>query len=202
MDQTAARQALGIGTGQMVLTYTGVLDYTHDLGPAIRALGATHRTDIELHVVGDGQRAAEYRRLADQAGARVIFHGRVPHREVPGWIAVADACLAPYDTAVFSSGELGYATMKIPEYLSVGRAVVSVPSGRVTSLVSHGDTGFLFPNELGNWMSFLAEMPSRDRLHEIGKAAAATTLQSWDDTASAYLALCQQQLRSVPQERE
>ena len=202
MDQTAARQALGIGTGPTVLTYIGVLDFTHNLEPAIRALGATRRTDIELHVVGDGQRAAEYRRLADQAGAHVIFHGRVPHRDVPGWIAAADACLAPYDTAVFSSGELGYATMKIPEYLSVGRAVVSVPSGRVTSLVSHGDTGFLFPNELGNWMSFLAEMPSRDRLHEIGKAAAATTLQSWDDTASAYLALCQQQLRSVPQERE
>ena len=202
IDQTAARQALGIGTGQMVLTYTGVLDYTHDLEPAIRALGATHRTDIELHVVGDGQRAAEYRRLADQAGAGVIFHGRVPHHDVPAWIAAADVCLAPYDTAVFSSGELGYATMKIPEYLSVGRAVVSVPSGRVRTLVSHGETGFLFANELGNWMTFLSEIPSRDRFREMGKAAAATTLQSWDDTAKAYLALCQERLRLIPQDRE
>lgn len=202
MEQSVARRALGIGADRMVLTYIGVLDYTHNLEPVIRALGAFCNAAIELHVVGDGQRAAEYRRLAGQTRANVVFHGRVPHHEVPTWIAAADACLAPYDTAVFSSGELGYATMKIPEYLSVGRAVVSVPSGRVKTLVRHGETGFLFNNVLDNWMSFLSNIPPRDRFHEMGQAAAATRLQSWDDTAAAYLALCQVRLPPASPERE
>lgn len=193
-DQREARSALAIGNDRTVLTYVGVLDFTHNLEPAIRALGASGRPEIELHVVGDGQRAAEYRQLAAAVDARVHFHGRVPHTEVPAWIAAADVCLAPYDASAFASGELGYATMKIPEYLSVGRAVASVPSGRVTSLVRHGATGFLFANDVSHWASFLAELPPRGRLHEMGRAAAATRLQSWDDTADAYLAHCRKLL--------
>ena len=41
------------------------------------------------------------------------------------------------------SGELGYSTMKVPEYLSAGRPVVTVPSGRLPDLVRDGETGFL-----------------------------------------------------------
>ena len=119
-------------TRRPVLLYVGVLDFTHNLAPAITALGSGRLPNLELHVVGDGQRAAEYRKLAQETGANVRFHGRVPHGQVPQWIAASDLCLAPYDSSAFASGELGYATMKIPEYLSAGRAVVSVPSGRVS----------------------------------------------------------------------
>jgi glycosyltransferase involved in cell wall biosynthesis len=80
--------------------------------------------------------------------------------------------------------------MKIPEYLSAGRAVVSVPSGRVSLLVHDGVTGFLFKNESSNWAKFLRELPARTRLQEMGQAAAATRLQSWDDTANSYFEHC------------
>ena len=130
-DQGAARNALGIDNATTALLYVGVLDFTHNLAPAITALGSGRLPNLELHVVGDGQRASEYRKLAQETGANVRFHGRVPHGQVPQWIAASDLCLAPYDSSAFASGQLGYATMKIPEYLSAGRAVVSVPSGRV-----------------------------------------------------------------------
>jgi glycosyltransferase involved in cell wall biosynthesis len=194
-DQVAARQSLGIDSGVTVLLYVGVLDFTHNLAPAITALGSGRLPKLELHVVGDGQRAAEYRKLAAETGANVRFHGRVPHDQVPQWIAASDLCLAPYDASAFASGELGYATMKIPEYLSTGRAVVSVPSGRVALLVKDGVTGFLFENATTNWVKFLRDLPARDRLQEMGQAAAATRLQSWDDTADAYLEHC---LRLLP----
>lgn len=202
MEQSIARRQLRIAQECCVLVYVGVLDFTHDLAPAIQGLGAARRPDIELHVVGDGRRRDEYRSLAAEAGARVVFHGRVAHEQVPVHIAAADLCLAPYDASAFASGELGYATMKIPEYLSVGRPVASVPSGRVATLVRHGETGFLFTNDVGHWSEFLADAPSRDRLHEMGTAAAATRLPTWDDTAEAYLQLCQNQLRVMPRPRE
>lgn len=194
-DQRAARQSLGIDSGITVLLYVGVLDFTHNLAPAIAALGSNRPPDLELHVVGDGQRAAEYRKLAESTGANVRFHGRVAHGQVPQWIAASDLCLAPYDASAFASGELGYATMKIPEYLSTGRAVVSVPSGRVALLIKDDVTGFLFENVPANWVKFLRDMPARHRLQEMGQAAAATRLQSWDDTADAYLEHC---LRLLP----
>jgi glycosyltransferase involved in cell wall biosynthesis len=80
--------------------------------------------------------------------------------------------------------------------------VVSVPSGRVRTLVRDGTTGFLFENDVVHWTAFLADLPSRERLHEMGHAAAASKLPSWDDTAEAYLALCQERLRAVPRLQE
>ncbi|MBK6452531.1 MAG: glycosyltransferase [Proteobacteria bacterium] len=193
IDQGAAREVWASPQDATLLMYVGVLDRTHNLEPAIRAAGSAD-AGIELHVIGDGVRRAEYESLAASARARVVFHGKVEHERVPWFIAAADLCLAPYDSAAFSSGELGYSTMKIPEYLSVGRAVVSVPSGRIRTLVKEGETGFLFANEPESWARFLRALPSRDRLREMGESAAALKLTSWEDTALGYLSLCESAL--------
>ena len=193
IEQSAARRRLGHETDKTHLVYVGVLDQTHNLAPAIQALGDCAGESIELHVVGDGPRRREYEAMA-AAGAAIVFHGRVPHEEVPWHIAAADLCIAPYDAMAFPSGELGYATMKIPEYMSVGRPVVSVPSGRIADLVCDGTTGFLFENERDRWRRFLARLPSRDSLAAMGTAAAAVKLMSWEDTAAAYLSLCENAL--------
>ena len=80
--------------------------------------------------------------------------------------------------------------MKIPEYLSVGRAVASVPSGRIRSLISDGRNGFLFVNDQGSWTQFLTGMPSRAALTGMGLASEAVALPSWETTADAYYRLC------------
>lgn len=196
MDQAAARQQMGIAADRCVLSYVGVLDLTHNLEPVIRALGEAGRPDIELHVTGDGARAGEYRSIAEASGTRVIFHGKVPHGEVPVHIAAADLCLAPYDAVAFSSGELGYSTMKIPEYLAAGRPVVSVPSGRVRALLTEGESGYLFQNTLAEWRQFLARMPDRGRLKQMGEAAARVPMPSWRDTAQHYFSLLETQMQS------
>jgi glycosyltransferase involved in cell wall biosynthesis len=197
MDQMAARHTLGIAPDVCVLSYVGVLDLTHNLEPVIRALGAAGIPGVELHVIGDGARRDEYQQLANSGGARVVFHGKVPHAAVPMHIAAGDLCLAPYDAVAFSSGELGYSTMKIPEYLSAGRPVVSVRSGRIRSLIAEGECGFLFDNTFAEWQRFLAKLPARERLHAMGTAAARVALPSWEDTARGYLALCEHQLREM-----
>lgn len=197
LDGSSARQRLGISSDRTILLYVGVLDRTHNLEPAITALRESRAAGCELHIVGDGFRREEYQRLAAAAHLPVVFHGRVAHSEVPNFIAAADLCLAPYDATAFSSGELGYSTMKIPEYLSVGRAVVSVPSGRTRMLIREGETGFLFNNEVEKWASFLQHLPTRERLGEMGAAASQVKLPSWDDTASSYLSLCRHQLQTA-----
>jgi glycosyltransferase involved in cell wall biosynthesis len=166
-----------------------VLDRTHSLGPVIEAVAASDSPAVQLHIVGDGPLAQEYRALARGSG-RIVFHGRVAHHDVPAYIAAADLCLAPYDAAAFTSGELGYSTMKIPEYMAAGRAVASVPSGRISSLIADGQTGFLFSNTVTQWTTFLRALPTRERLLSMGEAAAKVKLPSWTDTAQGYLAEC------------
>ncbi|MDF1587370.1 glycosyltransferase family 4 protein [Marinimicrococcus flavescens] len=190
-DQGKARDAVGICREGCVLLYVGALDETHNLASAIEAVALQDAPDLALHIVGDGPQRQRYEALARRGPGRVVFHGRVPHDAVPRYIAAADLCLAPYDARAFATGSLGYSTMKVPEYLSVGRPVASAPSARMLELLRHGETGFLFENSLARWQAFLADRPSRQRLAEMGALAARSELHGWDKTARRYLALCE-----------
>ena len=200
-DQGVARQQLGIAPDRLVLLYSGVVDATHDLGPVLDAMARLRDQRIEMHVVGDGVLRETYERVARASALEVVFHGRVAHERVPMYIAAADLCLAPYDPTAFCLGELGYSSMKVPEYLSAGRAVATVRSGRLPDLVRHGETGFLVGNGTEDWMRLLKERPSREKLRLMGEAAAKVRLMSWNDTAEAYVALVEQQLTGGTQGR-
>jgi glycosyltransferase involved in cell wall biosynthesis len=186
-DQATARSQVGISANATVLLYCGVLDRTHDLRPVVAAMRRAKLRDTELHIVGDGTLRDELEQLAADSGSAAKFHGRVPYETVPLYIAAADLCLAPYEPEAFPGGQVAYSSLKIPEYMSVGRPVVSVPSGRVLELVEDGVTGFLFANEEDEWTRFLGELPDRDRLARMGATGVESGLDSWDDVARAYL---------------
>ncbi len=197
--QAEARARLGVPPEETMLVYVGVIDATHDLGPALEGLARLapeQRAGMRIHVVGEGRERERIESFARRHALPVLFHGRVPHEQVPLWIAAADLCLAPYDASVFAGGELGYSTMKVPEYLAVGRPVAAAPSGRPAELIRHGENGFLFDNRPELWQPFLGSLPPRERLAAMGEAAARVPLPSWQEVAQAYL-----ELASEPFER-
>lgn len=196
MDRQTARQKLGLSSNATILLYSGVIDPTHNLRPVISAMNRVEPDGVELHVIGDGVLRGEFERLASTSKAAVHFHGRKPYDSVPEYIAAADLCLAPYEPAAFPGGQVAYSSLKIPEYMSVGRPVVSVPSGRVLELIQDGRTGFLFSNTEEQWMRFFRDMPSKVKLSEMGSAAVETKLDSWDDVASAYLTIGRAEIES------
>ncbi|MGH7535868.1 MAG: glycosyltransferase family 4 protein [Gemmatimonadales bacterium] len=195
MDQTAARRELGIPPDETVLLYVGALDRAHDITAVIEGVIRVGDPSIRLRVVGDGEFRPQLEARAGGSGA-VTFHGRVPHGSVPGYIAAADLCLAPYDPRHFPGGQVGYATLKVREYLAAGRAVATAPSGLLPDLIRQGESGFRLENTPDAWAHFLEnELPSRARLLEMGQAAARIPLPTWEDTAAAYLALCERACR-------
>jgi glycosyltransferase involved in cell wall biosynthesis len=191
-DQNEMRAVLGIRPETTVLLYVGVLDRAHDIAPVLCAFKDARLPSVELHIVGDGPLADEYRALGAGNSGNVVFHGRVPYERVPGFIAAADLCLAPYSPSAFPAGEVAYSTLKIPEYMSVARPVVSVPSGRIRDLITHGVTGFLFDNEVPQWKDFLQNLPPREQLKHMGELAGSRKLNTWSDTAAAYLNICEE----------
>jgi glycosyltransferase involved in cell wall biosynthesis len=192
MDQQSARISFGIDPAATLLLYVGGMDKYHDLIPLIEALGQITPSSLELHLVGDGEQRTYYEEKARRARLKVKFHGRVPHSIVPQYIAAADLCLAPYTTTAFPNGQVTFSTLKVPEYMSCGRPVISVPSGHILKLIENGVSGLLFPNDVSSWLSFFKTLPSRERLSEMGRTAArAVDSLSWEQTAARYFEICQ-----------
>jgi glycosyltransferase involved in cell wall biosynthesis len=191
-DQQSARKSLGMSSDSTLLLYVGGMDKYHDLQPVIETLARSRVPSLELHLLGDGDHRRRYEAIAKTTQTKVAFHGRVSHDKVPEYIAAADLCIAPYCAGAFHNARVTFSTLKIPEYMACGRPVVSIPSGSIRGLVEDRVTGFLFPNDVPSWDSFLKVIPSRKRLGEMGEAAAhAVARRSWDSTASRYLELCQ-----------
>jgi glycosyltransferase involved in cell wall biosynthesis len=198
LNQEKAREQLGISPHTTILLYVGILDQIHNLTPLLDALRMMSDSSLELHIVGDGVLKDHYRAIAHQVINKVFFHGRVPHKDVPQFIAAADLCLAPYDLSAFPDGQIAYSTLKIPEYMACGRPVVSVPSGNILNLVHDNITGFLFHNHVHNWISFLMRCPSRKKLQKIGVVAEnMVSSYSWESTARTYLTLCEKVISKI-----
>jgi glycosyltransferase involved in cell wall biosynthesis len=190
-ERPAAREALGIAHDARVLLYTGVLDGTHDLRPLLRAVTGLGESPVELHVVGDGELRGELETLARGAAERIVFHGRVPHADVPRFVVAADLCLAPYDLDAFPDREVAYSILKVPEYMACGRPVASMPGGRTSALIDDGRTGHLLENTAEAWAALVAALPARDVLDRMGAAASERVEGlTWENTAERYHELC------------
>lgn len=196
LDQASCRTVLRIRPGAFMLLYVGGMDTYHDVGTFIDALAQRSVPFLELHIVGDGEFRAMCEAKARIARVPIRFHGQVPHHKVPEFIAAADLCLAPYCVGAFTRQSVAFSTLKIPEYMACGRPVVSVPSGHIKKLIEDQVTGFLFPNEVRSWLSFIDNLPSRNQLKQMGDAALRTVeYMSWESTAQGYLEVCQNLLR-------
>jgi len=201
-EQAEARDGAGISRDATVLLYVGGLDIYHDLGPLIEALGRPARAGIELHIVGDGELRSEYEHAVRRVNAQATFHGQVPHERVPGFIAAADLCLAPYQPNRFYAGKITFSTLKIPEYMACARSVASVPHGHILRLIEHQVSGFLLPNDVDAWTAFLNALPSRARLQAMGREAAKRVAAlTWEKTADRYLDIARRLLTKRGQPR-
>jgi glycosyltransferase involved in cell wall biosynthesis len=192
LSQASSRDALGIEPAAFVLLYVGGMDSYHDLGPVIDSLAQVRSPSLELHLVGDGEYRSQYEARARHARVPIRFHGQAPHHKVPEFIAAADLCLAPYRVTAFHNDVVSFSTLKIPEYMACGRPVVSVPSGHIKKLIEDQVSGYLLPNDLASWVTFLKTPPSREKLNRMGRCAARSVESlTWDKTAKRYLEVCQ-----------
>lgn len=143
VDGAPIRRAHGIPGDAFVVAFSGVLDTAHHfkrLDLLLRAVGGTAVDRPWLLVVGGGSLLPVYRQLAIDSGIgdRVSFVGRVPHADVPSYIAAADVLALPSD-GVESFG------MVLIEAMACGRPVIATDLPGVRDVVDNERDGLLVP---------------------------------------------------------
>ncbi|MDR2787842.1 MAG: glycosyltransferase, exosortase A system-associated [Candidatus Accumulibacter sp.] len=140
----ALKARLGLSGGAVIgfigsfYAYEG-LDVLLDAFPKILA----HLPDARLLLVGGGPRDAALRAQAERlgVGGRVVFAGRVPHREVPRYYDLIDVLAYPRRSMRLT--EL-VTPLKPLEAMAQGRLLVASDVGGHRELIRDGRTGMLF----------------------------------------------------------
>ena len=139
----AAKQALGLD-GHLVLGFTGFVRDWHRLDKVIDLIAHdTSSFSWQLLIVGDGparsalEKQARERNIAD----RVTFTGIVGRDDVARHVAAFDIALQPAVVAYASS-------LKLFEYLALGRAIVAPAQPNIMEVLRDGENAILFdPND-------------------------------------------------------
>lgn len=121
-------------------------------------------------LVGGGDRKPSLVAEAERMGLpNVRFVDPVPKREVPSWLARADACILPYQDKALFGGALPNKTF---DYLAAGRPIVAAaPRGELTRLVEAEGVGVAIapedPSAMADAIRSLAA--DRGRAEEMGR---------------------------------
>ncbi|MGB7440840.1 MAG: glycosyltransferase family 4 protein [Coleofasciculaceae cyanobacterium] len=170
-DRHLCRQKLGINQDAFVLTYVGSLNrFIQEPGPIIEALGKEKPPQVVLYIVGDGSKRQELEALARKFDSPVIFKGRLPQKEAALYIGAANLCIAPYNKNLYVGDKFTCASLKVPEYMSCGRPVLTIPCGRMEMLLDGQKYGFLVENQVDRYRDFFRHLPSFEQLYKIEEA--------------------------------
>lgn len=155
----ATREALGIASTAIVVTFLGTFGKWHGtdvLARAIHGLATAEHTwlarnDVHFLLVGDGLQMPLVREIVgDSADGRVHLTGLVPQAEAPRFLGASDLVVSPHVANEDGSPFFGSPT-KLFEYMAMGLPIVASgldqigdvlqPSVRVSELLNVDEPG-------------------------------------------------------------
>ena len=150
------RAELGLSPDDFVLVYHGTIHYANQhemlsLYLAVRLLQRRgHR--VKLVRLGHSEFGGPDPRAFRALGDGVIELGPIPWRDIPAYLAVADAYVQPGPPDDFNRYRL---PSKLPEFLAMGRPVI-LPHCNIGNDLEHGENALLL--EQGNAMEIVAQI--------------------------------------------
>ncbi len=143
VEKIIPRQELGFKEEDVIITYMGRIGPEKNLPFLLRAFAGIAKTydNVGLLIIGDG---TERENLEDRVRVmgindRVRFTGMIPYRELPAYMAVADAFATASVTEVHP--------LSVIEALASGLPVIGIKSPGVGDTVQDGVNGLLAPEE-------------------------------------------------------
>lgn len=168
------RRTLGFGS-EPVAIYVGHMTLGDDLDLALHAFCRVRERipEARLLMVGAGEGAERLRSLIAELDLErnVTLTGWIDHQQVPAYLAAADAAIYPYRDSLINRAKC---SIKILEYMAMGKAIVTHRVGQNVEYLQHEQSGILV--EPGNVSEFaaglLAVLTDRALAERLGKAAA------------------------------
>jgi glycosyltransferase involved in cell wall biosynthesis len=188
-DGRSVRERYGLADATVV-GFVGSFARWHRPDLLIQAFGALagDYPHVRLLLVGSGAMLPSAKRLAQDLGVshRIVFTDKIPHRDIPEYIAAMDVGVMPASN-VFGS------PVKVFEYMAMARPVVAPRYGPLEEVVDDGVNGFLFEPDsvaaLAGSLRWLLDDPERCRC--MGAVARQTVLvrHQWSHNARIVLGL-------------
>jgi glycosyltransferase involved in cell wall biosynthesis len=185
------REGLGLTAGDFVLVYHGTMHYAnqHEMFSLYLAVKLLQRRGLSVTLVRlgftnlGGVDPRAFGALTDG----VIELGQVPWRDIPSYLALADAFVQPGARDDFNRYRL---PSKLPEFLAMGRPVV-LPHCNIGNDLEHGANALLLEEGTAPEIADrVAELVADPALAErLGRGAREFALRhlSWHDNAVALL---------------
>jgi starch synthase len=151
-DVLALRKKLNIKAEAKVFVFIGSFRTWHGLPDLIEAgnhICKEHgRTDLLFLLIGGGPEAATIQHKIKKLGldALFLFLGKIPHQEMPAYLALAKAGIAPFNTRFHKQLKLGFywSPLKIFEFMASGLPVITIDIPPLNEIVEHQQEGLLF----------------------------------------------------------
>lgn len=150
------RERLGLGPDDFVLVYHGTIHYAnqHEMLSLYLAVKLLQRRGKRVRLVrlGHSEFGGPDPRAFRALGDGVIELGPTPWRDIPAYLAMADAYVQPGPPDDFNRYRL---PSKLPEFLAMGRPVI-LPHCNIGDDLTHGENALLL--EQGNAMEIVVRI--------------------------------------------
>lgn len=150
------RAELGLSPEDFVLVYHGTIHYAnqHEMLSLYLAVKLLQRRGHRVRLVrlGHSEFGGPDPRAFRALGDGVIELGPIPWRDIPAYLAVADAYVQPGPPDDFNRYRL---PSKLPEFLAMGRPVI-LPHCNIGNDLAHGENALLL--EQGNAMEIVTQI--------------------------------------------
>jgi glycosyltransferase involved in cell wall biosynthesis len=150
------RRELGLDEDDFVLVYHGTIHYAnqHEMLSLYLAVKLLQRRGHQVRLVrlGHSEFGGPDPRSFRALGDGVIELGPIPWREIPAYLALADAYVQPGPPDDFNRYRL---PSKLPEFLAMGRPVI-LPHCNIGNDLTHGEDALLL--EQGNALEIVARI--------------------------------------------
>lgn len=142
MKQAEARKTLGIDPGKRIIVYTGALK--SDRGIELILDSARRIKDADFYIIGGNQHEIEHWKseVARLNLTNAHLTGRIPHRDVPQWLAAADILLMMWTWRVPTIRVCS--PMKLFEYMAAERLIVGPAFPTVLEVLEDQKDAILF----------------------------------------------------------